>query len=118
VFFVCQTSIEQKHIGDALGFELSKVERPDIRSHTVSPLINIDAKLAARWNIDSWVVSGVRCPRHAPFAHGLNHRLELSTPSGERRWGRQLFGLGSNLCGKGQNGGQRDYGPFLPHGPR
>ena len=31
-FYVSQTPIEQKHIGDALVFELSKVERPDIRS--------------------------------------------------------------------------------------
>jgi catalase len=46
-FFVSQTPIEQKHIGDALVFELSKVERPDIRSRTVSHLCNIDATLAA-----------------------------------------------------------------------
>ncbi|WP_260929209.1 catalase [Novosphingobium sp. 9] len=46
-FFVSQTPIEQKHIGDALVFELSKVERPDIRSRTVSHLLNIDADLAA-----------------------------------------------------------------------
>ena len=46
-FFVSQTPIEQKHIGDALVFELSKVERPDIRSRTVSHLLNIDAILAA-----------------------------------------------------------------------
>ncbi|EJL29596.1 catalase [Novosphingobium sp. AP12] len=46
-FFTSQTPIEQKHIGDALVFELSKVERPDIRSRTVSHLLNIDATLAA-----------------------------------------------------------------------
>jgi catalase len=46
-FFISQTAIEQKHIGDALVFELSKVERPDIRSRTVSHLLNIDATLAA-----------------------------------------------------------------------
>jgi len=46
-FFVSQTPIEQKHIGDALVFELSKVERPDIRSRTVSHLRNIDEGLAA-----------------------------------------------------------------------
>jgi len=46
-FFISQTPIEQKHIGDALVFELSKVERPDIRSRTVSHLLNIDAGLAA-----------------------------------------------------------------------
>ncbi len=46
-FFISQTDIEQKHIGDALVFELSKVERPDIRSRVVSHLVNIDAGLAA-----------------------------------------------------------------------
>jgi len=46
-FFTSQAPIEQKHIGDALVFELSKVERPDIRSRTVSHLLNIDATLAA-----------------------------------------------------------------------
>jgi catalase len=45
-FFVSQTPIEQKHIGDALVFELSKVERPDIRIRMVSHLINIDPALA------------------------------------------------------------------------
>ncbi|WEK46318.1 MAG: catalase [Candidatus Andeanibacterium colombiense] len=46
-FFVSQTPIEQKHIGDALVFELSKVERVDIRSRVVSHLRNIDGVLAA-----------------------------------------------------------------------
>lgn len=45
-FFLSQTPIEQKHIGDALTFELSKVERPDIRARVVSHLINIDDQLA------------------------------------------------------------------------
>jgi len=45
-FFISQTPIEQKHIADALVFELSKVERPDIRSRVVSHLRNIDAGLA------------------------------------------------------------------------
>ncbi|WP_267387131.1 catalase [Sphingomonas sp. GC_Shp_3] len=45
-FYMSQTAIEQKHMGDALVFELSKVERPDIRSRMVSHLLNIDADLA------------------------------------------------------------------------
>lgn len=45
-FFTSQTPTEQKHIGDAIVFELSKVERPDIRSRTVSHLLNIDQTLA------------------------------------------------------------------------
>ncbi|MBC6981713.1 catalase [Caulobacter sp. 17J80-11] len=45
-FFVSQTPIERKHIGDALTFELSKVERPDIRSRVVSHLLHVDRTLA------------------------------------------------------------------------
>ncbi len=46
-FYISQQKIEQKHIGDALVFELSKVERVDIRARAVSHLRNIDAGLAA-----------------------------------------------------------------------
>ncbi|WP_416385486.1 catalase [Tsuneonella sp. CC-YZS046] len=46
-FYISQTPIEQKHIGDALVFELSKCEREDIRSRVVSHLIHIDKDLAA-----------------------------------------------------------------------
>ncbi|MCT8002073.1 catalase [Sphingomonas sanguinis] len=46
-FFVSQLPIEQKHIGDALVFELSKVERVDIRARAVSHLRLIDEGLAA-----------------------------------------------------------------------
>ena len=45
-FYVSQTEVEQGHIADALIFELSKVERPAIRTRVVSHLPNIDAKLA------------------------------------------------------------------------
>jgi catalase len=45
-FFISQTDIEQKHIGDALVFELSKCERLDIRETMVGHLRNIDEKLA------------------------------------------------------------------------
>lgn len=45
-FYISQEPIEQKHIGDALVFELSKVERGDIRERVVSHLRNIDAGLA------------------------------------------------------------------------
>jgi catalase len=46
LFYVSQLPIEQKHIADALVFELSKVERPDIRARMVSHLLNIDEALA------------------------------------------------------------------------
>ena len=45
-FYVSQTAVEQGHIADALVFELSKVERPAIRTRVVSHLPHIDAKLA------------------------------------------------------------------------
>ncbi len=45
-FFISQTEIEQLHIVNALSFELSKVERPDIRSRIVAHLLNIDEDLA------------------------------------------------------------------------
>ncbi|MEF3365374.1 catalase [Methylocystis sp. 9N] len=48
LFFLSQTPVEQKHIRDALVFELSKCERPDIRARVVSHLLNIDDSLAAR----------------------------------------------------------------------
>ncbi|MCR6659703.1 MAG: catalase [Asticcacaulis sp.] len=46
-FFISQTEIEQKHIKDALVFELSRVERPAIRVRVVSHLLNIDQSLAS-----------------------------------------------------------------------
>lgn len=46
LFYVSQTPVEQKHICDALVFELSKCERPDIRERVVSHLLNIHDELA------------------------------------------------------------------------
>ena len=45
-FYISQTPVEQKHIGDALVFELSKCEREDIRARMVSHLLNVDEGLA------------------------------------------------------------------------
>jgi catalase len=45
-FYVSQTAIEQKHIQNALIFELSKVETSGIRERMVSHLLNIDTLLA------------------------------------------------------------------------
>ncbi|WOI54682.1 catalase [Parvularcula sp. LCG005] len=47
-FYISQTAIEQKHIADALTFELSKVKTIAIRERLVSHLINIDEKLAKK----------------------------------------------------------------------
>lgn len=45
-FFISQTPVEQRHIGEALVFELSKVEVPAIRERVVGHLMNIDKELA------------------------------------------------------------------------
>lgn len=45
-FYISQTPIEQKHMADALTFELSKVERLAIRERIVSHLLNIHDELA------------------------------------------------------------------------
>lgn len=45
-FYLSQHAIEQKHLSDALIFELSKVEKEAIRVRMVAHLLNIDKKLA------------------------------------------------------------------------
>ena len=46
-FYISQTPPEQRHIANALTFELSKVETPVIRERMVSHLLNIDETLAS-----------------------------------------------------------------------
>jgi catalase len=46
LFYISQTPNEQRHIAQALIFELSKVENPAIRNRMVSHLPNIDENLA------------------------------------------------------------------------
>jgi catalase len=48
MFYRSQTPPEQKHIADALVFELSKVERPDIRERMVAHLLTLDKALGAK----------------------------------------------------------------------
>ena len=45
-FYVSQTEVEQRHIGDAFVFELSKCERPEIRARMVAGLRNVHEELA------------------------------------------------------------------------
>ena len=47
-FYISQTETEQNHIADALTFELSKVERLEIRARMVSHLLNIHPDLAKK----------------------------------------------------------------------
>ncbi len=62
-FFISQTPIEQRHIANAITFELSKVETPAIRSRIVAHLMNIDTGLAAA------VAKGLRPQGDAPAGH-------------------------------------------------
>jgi len=76
-FYLSQTPVEQKHIADALTFELSKCERPDIRSRLVSHLLNIDKGLAQK------VADGLRLrdmPAPAPAAKPTRIDLQPSVP--------------------------------------
>ena len=45
-FYISQTAVEQRHIGDAFVFELSKCEREDIRTRMVAGLRNVHEDLA------------------------------------------------------------------------
>ncbi len=47
-FYISQTSVEQQHMANALGFELSKVNTGRIRERMVAHLRNIDETLATR----------------------------------------------------------------------
>ena len=47
-FYISQTPIEQQHMANALTFELSKVQTPEIRARMVSHLLNIDNELAKK----------------------------------------------------------------------
>ncbi|HEY1067615.1 MAG TPA: catalase [Pirellulales bacterium] len=74
-FYVSQLPIEQKHVADALVFELSKVERPDIRSRMVSHLLNLDDGLAAK------VADGLGLAALPPAATAARPTLASLEPS-------------------------------------
>ncbi len=46
LFYRSQTSVEQTHLGDAIVFELSKVETSSIRHRVIASLRNVDDQLA------------------------------------------------------------------------
>ncbi|WP_373532537.1 catalase [Vampirovibrio sp.] len=74
-FYISQTPIEQEHIGDALVFELSKVENLAIRERMVSHLLNIDSQLAKN------VANGLgmkTLPSPAPAARPTRNDLKPS----------------------------------------
>ncbi len=61
-FYISQSDIEKQHIGDALVFELSKCEVPQIRLRMVGHLLNIDEELA------NSVATGLGIPELPPAA--------------------------------------------------
>jgi catalase len=64
-FYLSQTEVERRHIGDAFTFELSKCDRPAIRARMVAGLRNVDEDLA------SYVAEGLglaELPDKAPAA--------------------------------------------------
>jgi catalase len=74
-FYISQTDIEQSHIVAALTFELSKVERLDIRARMVAHLLNIDQELAQQ------VADGLRLkemPKPADAAKPTRQDLQQS----------------------------------------
>jgi len=73
-FFISQIPIEQKHIADALVFELSKVERPDIRVRMLSHLANIHDELAV--TVADGL--GIEVPEAAEAAQPTREDLEPS----------------------------------------
>ncbi len=48
LFYNSQTAVEKKHMVSALQFELSKVNRPEIRERMVNQLTNVDLELASQ----------------------------------------------------------------------
>jgi catalase len=90
-FYISQEPIEQKHLGDALVFELSKVERPDIRERMVSHLRNIDAGLAG--NVAKGL--GIRLPAamkalRTPVELPASDELSILRHGPDRFEGRKL----------------------------
>ena len=74
-FYISQSEVEQTHIANALVFELSKVERPEIRARMVSHLLNIHKDLAKQ------VAKGLRIkqmPRPADAAKPTREDLQQS----------------------------------------
>jgi catalase len=74
-FYISQTGVEQKHLAEALIFELSKVKTSTILSRMVSHLLNIDDDLA------STVAEGLRLqemPQPATAARPTRKDLKKS----------------------------------------
>jgi len=71
LFWNSQTDVEKTHLVKAFSFELSKLERPQIRERMVGVLANVDATLAARVADNL----GLKAPRAKPPASKVKSRI-------------------------------------------
>src|SRR5579872_1042793 len=88
-FYISHTPNEQGHIAASFTFELSKVERPEIRSRMVSHLLNVDKDLAQK------VAAGLRLkemPKPADPARRPIPNLKPSSALSIQRNGPKNFG--------------------------
>jgi catalase len=86
-FFISQTPTEQNHLADALVFELSKVERPDIRARMLSHLVHIHDDLVNK------VANGLgmAIPTPAKAARPTNKKLKPSDALSILKRGPETF---------------------------
>jgi catalase len=94
-FYLSQTDIEQRHITDALVFELSKVETPRIRERVVAQLVNIDPDLAASV-AGGLGLSGLPAaiePAAAPIDQPVSDALSIIKNGPQRFTGRRVGAL-------------------------
>jgi catalase len=74
-FYISQTPVEQLHLINAIVFELSKVQTPEIRLRVISQLLNIEKELAQK------VADGLgleELPQPAKTSHLADKSLEKS----------------------------------------
>lgn len=69
LFFNSQTPIEQNHIGDALSFELGKVETKAIRERMLGLIAQIDKNLAAK--VGKALGMNIPATPEKPMNHGV-----------------------------------------------
>ncbi len=94
-FYLSQTDVEQRHISDALVFELSKVQTPRIRERVVAQLVNIDTDLAASVAAGLGLASVPAAiePAKAPIDQPVSDALSMLKNGPARFTGRRVGAL-------------------------
>ncbi len=94
-FFLSQTTVERRHITDALVFELSKVETPRIRERVVAQLVNIDEGLAVDVAIGLGLAEppAAIAPAVAPIEQATSPALSIVANGPDRFAGRRVGAL-------------------------